>query len=81
VEEEADESAYWLELLVDSGIMPPKRLAGLQKEANEIVAMTVASTKTLRARGQRERNPATKPRNARPRIENPKSKIQKGRVS
>ncbi|MBZ5514171.1 MAG: four helix bundle protein [Acidobacteriia bacterium] len=50
VEEEADECIYWMELLSDSGVVPSDRLAVLKKEANEIVAMTVASIKTLRSR-------------------------------
>ena len=50
VEEEADESGYWLELLVDSSLMPAKQLSELQKEADELVAITVASIKTARKR-------------------------------
>jgi len=49
VEEEADESAYWLELLIDSGVVPETRIMELLKETNEIISMTVASIKTLRA--------------------------------
>jgi len=50
VEEESDETVYWLELLVEGGIIPAEKLKNLTAEANEIVAMTVASIKTLRAR-------------------------------
>jgi four helix bundle protein len=50
VEEEADETAYWLELLIEAAIVPQARLTDLLKETNEIVAMTVASIKTLRRR-------------------------------
>jgi|SRR5262249_18966095 four helix bundle protein len=50
VEEEGDETAYWLELLIEATIVPQARLADLLKETNEIVAMTVASIKTLRRR-------------------------------
>ena len=53
VEEEADESMYWIELLVDGGIVAPDCVDAVMREANELVAMTVASIKTLRARGQR----------------------------
>ena len=49
VEEEADESLYWMELLLESGTVRDSRLALLMSEANEIVAMTVASIKTLRS--------------------------------
>lgn len=48
VEEEADETMYWFDLLGAAGILPPAQLAPLTQAANEIVAMTVASLKTLR---------------------------------
>ena len=48
VEEEADECLYWLELLVESGTLPAAKLQALMTETNEILAMTVASIKTLR---------------------------------
>ena len=54
VEEEGDETLYWLELLVESGLMPQARLAELMQETDEIVSMTVASIKTLRARQNRK---------------------------
>ena len=50
VEEEADETLYWLELLVEADLVPERRLAPLMQEVNEIIAMTVASIKTLRRR-------------------------------
>jgi len=50
VEEEADESIYWMELLIEAGLIPSTRLTDLLREMDEIVAMTVASIKTLRAR-------------------------------
>ena len=49
VEEEADESLHWLELLVESGLVPEHRLAELMSEGNALVAMTVASIKTVRS--------------------------------
>ncbi|HEY4721612.1 MAG TPA: four helix bundle protein [Anaerolineae bacterium] len=48
VEEEADESLYWMEMLIDAELVTVARLADLMKEGNELVAMTVASIKTLR---------------------------------
>ena len=39
VEEEADESGYWLELIVESGLTKLKLLESLLKEANELVAI------------------------------------------
>lgn len=50
VEEEADETLYWLELLVKGNIMPESRLRPLMNEVEEITAMTVASIKTLRGK-------------------------------
>ncbi len=48
VEEEADECVYWLELIADSELLPVNRLQEILDEANQIVAMTVASIKTAR---------------------------------
>jgi len=48
VEEEADESAYWIELLVDSSIVAPQLVDPLLREANELVAIVVSSIKTSR---------------------------------
>jgi four helix bundle protein len=53
VAEEADETLFWLELLVESGLISEARLASLITEADEITAMTTASLKTLRARSRR----------------------------
>jgi len=50
VEEEADETVYWLELLSEAGLVPESTVIPLAAEANEILAMTVASIKTLRSR-------------------------------
>jgi len=46
VEEEADESALWLELLVESGIVSERKLAALLQEANDLTAIMAASRKT-----------------------------------
>lgn len=48
VEEEADESLYWMEILVESGLMKESLIADLMAEADETVAMTVASIKSTR---------------------------------
>src|SRR3989442_14321161 len=50
VEEEADESLYWMELLIESGLVTQDQLAGLITEGHQLVAMTVASIKTARIR-------------------------------
>jgi four helix bundle protein len=46
VEEEADESALWMELLIDSGLVLQSRLGKLLDEANQLTAIIVASRKT-----------------------------------
>jgi four helix bundle protein len=46
VEEEADETALWLELLIESSIMPAPKLAALLQEANDLTAIMAASRKT-----------------------------------
>jgi len=61
VEEEADETIYWIELLVEAEIIQRQRVDDLLCEVNEILAMTVASIRTLRSRSP---------------IQNQKSKIQ-----
>ena len=50
VEEEADESAYRMEQLIESGLLPEARVSELLQETNEIIAMTVASIRTLQKR-------------------------------
>ena len=46
--EEADESAFWLELLVDGGVMTEGRLRDLRSEANQLVAIFNASRTTAK---------------------------------
>ncbi len=48
VEEEADETIYWIELLIDAGIIKPRRVDSLLQEANQIVSMVVSSIKTAK---------------------------------
>jgi four helix bundle protein len=42
-EEEADETALWLELIIDDKLLPEKKVAPLLKEANEVTAIMAAS--------------------------------------
>ena len=49
VEEECDESMYWMELLVEAGLLPMRRLDALMREAGELVAIFVSAIKTSRA--------------------------------
>ena len=67
VEEEADESIYWMEVARDANLVSAKKLANLLDDVTQILAMTVSSIKTLR-----EKNPKSK----KSKIQNPKSKIE-----
>jgi len=48
VEEEADESGYWMELLLDSGKIKSEKISALMQEANELTAIAVTSINTAR---------------------------------
>jgi len=50
VEEEADESGLWFELLGESDIIAVNRVADLLNEASELTAIAVASIRTARSR-------------------------------
>ena len=50
VEEEADESLFWLEMVVETNLMPAARVQDLIQEADELTAIFVASRKTAKAR-------------------------------
>src|SRR5271165_7027619 len=50
VVEEADETVFWLELLVECGVVSTSRMENLLVEANELLAISAASQRT--ARGQ-----------------------------
>lgn len=49
VEEEADESCLWLELVIESGLMEEKLVVALLEEAKEITAIMAASKISARA--------------------------------
>lgn len=51
VEEECDEAIYWLELLIETGLLPSERLDDLIGEANEILAIIVTSINTSKRSG------------------------------
>jgi 23S rRNA-intervening sequence protein len=55
--EEADETVYWLELLRESSLLKPERPAEILKEANELVAITVASSKTAKGGDLKQAKP------------------------
>jgi four helix bundle protein len=62
VEEEADESIFWMELLVEGKIVKLNLLENLMDEANQILSIVVSSIKTSKMK----RNPKSE-------IPNPKS--------
>ncbi|WP_221032346.1 four helix bundle protein [Actomonas aquatica] len=64
VEEEADESEFWMELIEAYGLRSARQVSALKKEAHELTAIMVASRRTLQKRA------------AESKIENPKSKIR-----
>jgi four helix bundle protein len=66
--EEADESAFWLELLVDAGLVSESKLNDLKSEANQLVAIFNASRSTAKKHVQSA-------------IKNQKSTIPQPRVS
>jgi four helix bundle protein len=50
VEEEADESVFWIEFAVDASLIKPDRVANLLNEGNQLVAIFVTSINTARGR-------------------------------
>jgi four helix bundle protein len=53
VEEECDESLYWLEMLAELELVNANRLTGLQREADEILSIVIASIRTARGNAKR----------------------------
>jgi four helix bundle protein len=51
VEEEADESAYWLEMLLEAKVLRPDSVKGLIAEADELTAIMATSRKTAKLNG------------------------------
>jgi four helix bundle protein len=49
VVEEIDETVFWLECLVESGIVREELLSGLKQEAEELLAIFAASERTAKA--------------------------------
>jgi four helix bundle protein len=70
VEEEADETALWLELIVADKLLPEKKIAPLLNEANELVAIMAASYISAS-----RSNRGVSPRNSKSAIRNQQSAI------
>lgn len=66
VEEEADESAWWLELVIEGELLPLSQVKDLLKEAEELTAIFTAIGRTAK----RNRS------NCKSEIRNPKSEVQ-----
>jgi len=48
--QEIEETAYWLELLADSAILPPGKISDLRREADELTAILVTCAKNAKGR-------------------------------
>jgi len=48
--QELDETAYWLELLVEGEFITAEKLAGLQNETEQLIAIFVTSIKTAKSK-------------------------------
>ena len=68
VAEEADESAFWLELLMDANILKTDLVSPLHQEAEELTAIFTASGRTAKIHNRRPptKNPKPRSRNPRP---------------
>jgi four helix bundle protein len=51
--QELDETSYWLELLVDAGVVKTKRVASLRQEADELMAILVTAVRKIKSRKKR----------------------------
>lgn len=51
--QELDETAYWLELLAESGIVPSEKLSPLRKETDELIAIFVTIVTKVKQRNGR----------------------------
>jgi four helix bundle protein len=56
VEEELDETAYWIELLIESGQVKEQLLDGLLKENNELMKIIVSSITTMKKKMKDKKN-------------------------
>ncbi|MEJ5259959.1 MAG: four helix bundle protein [Anaerohalosphaeraceae bacterium] len=50
--EETDETAFWIEFLIEESIIPLKKCEALLKEAGELTAIFIASRKTSQSKKQ-----------------------------
>ena len=57
VEEETDESVFWIEMLVDSNLVKQELVADLMDEGSQLTAIWVTSINTARGRKRELRTP------------------------
>jgi four helix bundle protein len=61
VEEELDETLFWIELLIEAEVVPQSKLQPLIKEGTELLKITTASILTAKANQKKEKTkPPTK---------------------
>ena len=73
VEEEADESILWMELLLEAQKVRPPAVARLMKEADELVAIAIASINTARRSNAKAASAVAKLRTPRSPLRTPHS--------
>ena len=56
VEEETDESAFWLELIIEGNILKKSLVESLLNEANEILAIIISSKITASGNNSKSKN-------------------------
>lgn len=64
VEEEADETMYWMELLVEAAIVKSTRIADLLDEANQILPIVVSSIRTAKVSKAKQQSATSNPRSS-----------------
>jgi len=75
VEEEADESGYWLEMIIEGELMEAKLVEPLLAEANELVAIMTSSRITIYRKQLADKQNATRAIRRKSQIKNQQSKI------
>ncbi len=50
--EEVDESCFWLEFIIDEGLLPKKRVAPLLAEGNELESIFITARHTAQSKGK-----------------------------
>ncbi|MCM3870686.1 MAG: four helix bundle protein [Pyrinomonadaceae bacterium] len=75
VEEEADESGYWLEMIIEGKLMKARLVEPLLTEANELVAIMTSSRITIHKKQLADKKNTTRVQKSKSTIKNQKSKI------